>query len=283
MPDSTYRDRICNPVFRRAVDLLDAGDTDALRQLLAAHPPLVTAHVTFEGEGYFTWPTLLHFVAENPIRHGKLPGNITEVVDVLVEAGARIDATSHPVRHETTLSLVASGCVARECGLQIALLDQLVFHGADPATGLHAALAHGERDAAVRLIALGAEADLVTAACLGELAQLDALIHDAGDADRQRALALAAYNGQPDACRHLLQRGVDPNRYNPEGAHAHATPLHNAVSAGHLEVVQVLIEYGADAAMPDKLYGGDAHGWALHCDQPAIADYLNIAKKGGVR
>ncbi|NBC10494.1 MAG: hypothetical protein GVY24_02000 [Planctomycetes bacterium] len=277
MPDSSYRDRITDPAFRRAVDLLDAGDTDELRQLLAAHPSLVTQHVTFEGPsggGYFTWPTLLHFVAENPIRHGTLPGNIIEIVDALIEAGADVHASSHKQRHETTLALVASGCAARECGVQSALLERLVAHGADPGQGLHAALAHGELDAARTLVRLGAPIDLVAAACLGDHEKLSNLLASADDAAKRRALALAALTGQKRSVEILLDRGVDPNRYNPDGAHAHATPLHNAVSGGHVETVVALVTRGANRHLRDKLWDGDAFGWAQHIDKTDVLDAL---------
>jgi hypothetical protein len=33
----------------------------------------VHQHVVFEGGNYFRDPTLLEFVAENPVRHGTLP------------------------------------------------------------------------------------------------------------------------------------------------------------------------------------------------------------------
>src|SRR5260221_7119602 len=63
-------ERIGDPVFRRAVDLMDAGDVDGLRAHLRSHPDLVRKHVELEGGNYFQHPTLLEFVAENPIRHG---------------------------------------------------------------------------------------------------------------------------------------------------------------------------------------------------------------------
>jgi len=44
-----------------------------------AHPKLAQQRVVFEGENYFRNPTLLEFVAENPVRRGALPPNIVEV------------------------------------------------------------------------------------------------------------------------------------------------------------------------------------------------------------
>lgn len=73
-------ERIEDASFRRAVDLLDAGDVAGLRAHLTEHPDLVHQRGSFEGGNYFRNPTLLEFVAENPIRHGTLPANISLLV-----------------------------------------------------------------------------------------------------------------------------------------------------------------------------------------------------------
>ena len=55
------------------MDLLDAGDVEVLRAHLNAHPALIGQRVLFEGGNYFRNPTLLAFIADNPIRRGNLP------------------------------------------------------------------------------------------------------------------------------------------------------------------------------------------------------------------
>ena len=70
------------------MDLLDAGDAAGLREHLKQHPKLVLQHVEFEGGNYFHSPTLLEFIAENPIRHGTLPKNIVEIARVILDVGA---------------------------------------------------------------------------------------------------------------------------------------------------------------------------------------------------
>src|SRR5437764_1614182 len=71
--DLPHQQRIENVQFRRAVELLDAGDVAGLRAHLQQYPNLVHQHVVFEGGNYFRTPTLLEFAAENPVRHGTLP------------------------------------------------------------------------------------------------------------------------------------------------------------------------------------------------------------------
>src|ERR1700688_1589526 len=156
--DLPHQERIENAPFRRAVELLDAGDAAGLRAHLKQHPNLVHERVVFEGGNYFRNPTLLEFVAENPVRHGTLPKNIVEVTKVVLDAGP-----SQSARNET-LMLVASGSVARECRAQLPLIDLLCDYGADPGSAVQAAGLPGELEAVNALIRRGARIDLPLAA-----------------------------------------------------------------------------------------------------------------------
>lgn len=126
--DIPQLERIEDPVFRQAVDLLDAGDAGGLRVRLIHHPGLVNQRVTFPGGNYFRNPTLLEFVAENPVRHGSLPPNIVQVAKIILDAGAK----TNPSSVNPTLELVSSGQVPRECGVQVRLMNLLCDYGADP-------------------------------------------------------------------------------------------------------------------------------------------------------
>jgi ankyrin repeat protein len=92
--------------------------------------------------------------------------------------------------------------------------------------------------------------------------------------DRHKALSLATQHGHPDIVALLLDAGEDPSRYNPEGNHAHSTPLHQAVWSGHEEVVHLLVERGARLDIRDRIYQGTPLGWATQGGKTAIADYL---------
>ena len=52
--------------------------------------------------------------------------------------------------------------------------------------------------------------------------------------------------GTVEIVRVLLDAGEDPNRFNPVGGHSHSTPLHQAAGNGHLDVVKLLVERGAN-------------------------------------
>ncbi|MFL6351638.1 MAG: ankyrin repeat domain-containing protein [Bryobacteraceae bacterium] len=267
-----FQERIQDPAFRRAVDLLDAGDVEGLRAHLSAYPNLVHQRVVFEGGNYFQNPSLLQFVAENPIRHGKLPTNVVEIAKVILEAGAKND----PAMLIETLGLVCSGRVPRESGVQIPLIDLLCDYGADPNFGMPGA--HGEFEAAQALLRRGARVDLPVAAALGRVEEARRLLPTAALEDRHRAVALSAQFGRTEILRMLLDAGEDPNRYNPPGFHAHSTPLHQAAFSGHEETVRLLVERGARLDLQDTFWQGTPEAWATYGGKTQIAEYLRATE-----
>ena len=72
----------------------------------------------------------------------------------------------------------------------------------------------------------------------------------------------------------FLDAGEDPNRYNPDGFHAHSTPLHQAVWSNHLGVVRLLVERGARLDVEDTIYQATPLGWADYGKRAEIAEYL---------
>ncbi|MEL6585461.1 MAG: ankyrin repeat domain-containing protein [Pseudomonadota bacterium] len=265
----THNERIDDPVFRRALDLLDAGDAEGLRVYLKSHPRVVHQEVRFEGDTYFTDPTLLEFIAENPIRQGHLPENVVDVARVILGAGA----AKNQVALDETLMLIASGRLVREAGSQRPLIELLCRHGATAEAALHGAVAHQEWDAAEALLAQGARLDLPTAAALGRQADVAHLLPGT-EGERQLALALAANAGRAAVVREVLAAGADPNRFNPPGAHSHCTALHSAAWAGHLDTVRVLIESGARSDIGDIHHRATALDWARHAGHGEVAAYL---------
>ena len=100
------------------------------------------------------------------------------------------------------------------------------------------------------------------------------MLDGASAEERHRALALAAQHGHVEVVRLLLDAGEDPDRYNPQGHHAHSTPLHQAAGSGHEAVVRLLVERGARLDIKDTLYDGTPRGWAEHGGRRHVAEYL---------
>jgi hypothetical protein len=269
-----HHERIKDTAFRHAVDLIDTGDATGLRAHLKRHPTLTHQRIVFEGGNYFRNPTLLEFIAENPVRHGKLPANIVEVAKVIVDAGA----DKAPLNE--TLMLVATGSVPRECRVQIPLIDVLCDHGADPSTALQAAVLLDEHEAAHALIARGAPITLPVAAGLGRMNDFTRLFPASTREERHLALTMAADLGHIEIVRLLLDAGEDPNRYNPVGGHSHTTPLHQAAWRGYENIVHLFVERGARLDMRDLLWDGTPADWAYHGDRTEIEAYLRARMPG---
>ncbi len=271
--DLPHHERIEDQAFRRAVDLLDAGDVEGLRAHLKQHPKLSRQQVVFEGGNYFRNPTLLAFIAENPTRRGTLPDNIIDVAKVILESGV-----AQPALDETLL-LVASGNVTRKCGVQVALIELLCDRGADPKAAMRASLLHGEFDSANALLRCGAIVDLPVAAAMGHTPDARRLLPSAAADDRHWALALASQFGHVEIVRMLLGADEDPNRYNPAGGHSHSTPLHQAALGGHLDIVKLLVARGARPELRDTMWQATPSGWARHAGQFDVEAYLHAQQR----
>lgn len=266
--DLPHHERIQDPAFRRAVDLLDAGEVDGLRAHLRQHPEVARRRLVFEGGNYFRHPTLLEFIAENPTRRGSLPGKIVEVARVILDAGTTQEAL------DETLMLVASSLVARQSGAQLSTIDLLCARGANPDKATRAAAVHGEFLAVHALLRHGARFDLPLAAAMGRIEEARSLLPNATAEERHWAFAVASQFGHLEIVRMLLEAGEDPNRYNPVGGHSHSTPLHQAAGAGHLEVARLLVERGARLDRRDTMWQATPAEWAGHEGKTEVEAYL---------
>jgi peptide-methionine (S)-S-oxide reductase len=267
---------ITDPLFRRALAAIDAGEADMLTQLLDSHPGLARQRLDMPDKGYFRHPFLLCFIADNPIRKNRLPGNIVVMADIIIRAIRRQAADTLQEQLDYALGLVATGRIPRECGVQAELIDLLIDAGATPGDGI-GALANGNPDAAWQLIRQGGRLTLAAAAGIGfervgigSAEEVDRMIAGVDKRERQLAVVVAAFYGRADVLARLIgvgqggMRGVDLDTYPDEasGFHAHGTALHQAVASGSLAAVKVLVEAGADTGRRDKVYEGTPLDWA---------------------
>lgn len=272
--------------FQAAVAAFDAGDEAALRRVLVEHPGLGAERLQAPGawlreqigdalDGYFRQPFLLWFAAGNPLRRERLPPNAADLTAILIEAARRADPAGVQDQLDRTLSLVVSGRAARASGVQIALLDVLVDAGARPGDGLDAVGA-ANLEAAAHLCERGGAPGLAAALCLGRFDEAQKLVPAAGAGERRDALIAAAINAHAEALAWLLALGVDVDGRGSR-LHPHATALHQAVAAGCLPAVRLLVDAGARLDVRDAVYDGTPLEWARHVQQPEIASYLEAA------
>jgi ankyrin repeat protein len=266
--------------FERAVDAVVSGDAEALRTLLDGHPELV--HERSERRHR---ATLLHYVAANGVEGVRqiTPPNAVEITAMLLDAGAAPDALADMYDQQcTTLSMLVSSSPPAAAGLQAAIAETLLDRGAQlhgPGSAWQSAvltaLTFGFLETAETLARrAGAIEDIREAAGLGRDEDVARLLPRADGLSRQAALALSAQLGQAPVVARLLDAGEDPDRLNPDGFHAHATPLHHAAGGGHLAVVRLLVERGARVDLRDTIYHATPLGWAEHGGHAAVAEYL---------
>lgn len=274
--------------FERAVEAVIDGDVATLSRLLREDPDLVRARSTrvtcFDPPVHRA--TLLHYLAANGVEsyRQRSPNNAVEIATLLLDAGADPNALQDSYGGQnTTMAMLVSSTPPKQAGVQVPLVEVLVDYGATISPSGHGAwtspletaLAFGMRDAAHALVARGAPVDTLGAAAgLGRVDHVRRLLPSASASDRHRALALATQSGQLDVARILLDAGEDPNRFNPEGCHSHATPLHQAIAGGDLDMTKLLVARGARLDTEDTIFRGTPLGWAVYCDKPVIAEYL---------
>lgn len=267
-------DETLNALFQQAVAAIDVGDMPTLEHLLATHPELVQKRLETPGDwvrssvgsaldGFFQRPYLLWFVAEDPVRTGKLPANIAQVTQAILQALQREPVENPQEQLDYALQLVCFSWIARECGVQNELIDVLTDAGANTQGCPDNALVNGNVAAAEHLVKRGAPPSLTVALCLKDWEKAEALAVSASPDEKQRALVQAALHGNAEAVARALALGADVNAHSAD-LYSHASPLHHAVSAGSLETVQVLIDAGADLHAKDTAYQGTPVGWANH-------------------
>ena len=213
------------PYVTAAKEAIQAGDLEALTQILDDHPELPHARIARRRGNTLT---LLHFATDWP---GHFP-NGPKTVSLLVGSGADVNARTDGENKQTPLHWAASSN-------DVDVLDALLDLGADIEASaafngvggpLDNAVGFGQWAAARRLVERGARIKLWHAAALGLTDRLDELFADGtppSENEVTEAFWQACHGGQQPAAAYLLDRGADLNWIG----YGDATPLDMARSS----------------------------------------------------
>lgn len=258
--------------FEAAADAIVTGKIALLKRLLKQDPALVHMRSTREHRA-----TLLHYVAANGVENyrQKTPKNIVPITNLLLDAGAEIDATADVYGGgATTLGLAATSVHPELAGVQEALLQTLLDHGAtiDQAHGagnndpvVMGSLANGRLKAAAFLARHGARLTLISAAGIGRLDLVKRYFNEDSSLKSfpakqqlESALVYACGYGHTKVVEYLLTKGIDLATHTGNGQ----TALHYAVIGGHLDTIKLLLQHNPPLEAKN-IYGGTALGQAL--------------------
>lgn len=265
--------------FETAVDAIVKGDAARLKQLLRENPKLARAR-----SGREHGATLLHYVSANGVEgyRQKTPPNIVEIAEILLDAGAEIDAEADVYGGGcTALGLAATSVWPEKAGVQETLLETLLARGASmekqSAGNRHslvaACLANGRPKAAAFLAGRGARVNFVEAAGLGLIEVVARLVGKATDKQKSHALCSACVYGRKEVAALLIRNGADLRAVQGDGQ----TPLHMAAIGGQVEIVKLLLKHDPALEAVNQ-YGGTVLGqtlWsAAHGGNPDV--YIEI-------
>jgi ankyrin repeat protein len=262
--------------FEAAADAVVAGDADALRRLLGAHPDLVRTRSSREHHA-----TLLHYVSANGVEQHRQrsPANAAAVAELLLDAGADVDSEADVYGGGCTpLGLVATSAPPRIAGVQQAVIDVLLAHGArmdhPGCTGNGSALVrgclmNGCPEAARYLADRGAPLDFTAAAGVGRLDVVRRFVgpdgrrlEDLTEAALLEGFAVACGMGSVAVVEYLLDGGLGVDHELRLHGDGH-TGLHVAAYHGEPGVVGVLLARGADVHRRDRTWGTPPLVWAV--------------------
>ena len=266
--------------FECAVNAVVTGDVAKLGQLLRINPELVRERSTFLHHA-----TLLNYVGANGVENyrQKSPKNAVQVAEVLLRAGADVNAVADIYGGSDTLGLAATSVHPFLAGVQDALIDILLEYGANLNSErlVNACLANGRGTAAEHLAERGAPLDLEGAAGVGRLDLVKTFFKEDGvlktnatHRQMECGFVWACEYGRTHVVEFLLGLGINVDAM-PHGT----TGLHWAAYTSRIDIVKLLLEKKARVEVPDERYRGTPLGWALHAwaeSQPGSSRHYEV-------
>jgi len=276
--------------FEAAADAIVKGDIATLERLLREEPELIHIRSTREHRA-----TLLHYVSANGVEgyRQETPKNAVKIAEILLNAGAEVDAMADVYGGgATTLGLVATSVHPERAGVQNALMQILLDHGATidhpQGAGNNSCAVigclHNDRPLAAEFLAThGARLNLEGAAGVGRLEVVKSFFNDDGtlrpnatEAQLQSGFIWACEYGRKEVVEFLLDKGIDLRA----GENIDETALHLAAHRGQLEMIKLLLDRGAPLEAKN-VYGGTVLGqatWSVMHGDPSI-DFVPVIEE----
>ena len=284
--------------FEAAVDAVVMGDQTTLERLIQASPDLIRVRSTRRHHS-----TLLHYVGANGVEgfRQRTPKNVVKIAEILLNAGADVDAMADMYGGSDTLGLAATSIHPATAGVQEELLAFLLARGASVGTAkgteawstlINGCHANGRGKAAQFLAERAPALDLEAAAGVGRLDVVKTfftpdseLTENATAQQMKDGFAWACEFGRTAVVDYLLQRGMD---VAAKLRHHGQTGLHWAAFGGHAETVRLLLQRQAPVNAKDDAFGGTPLGWALYAwagdelqDRDSYYDVVNLLVDAG--
>ena len=275
--------------FDQAVQSIIHRNAVTLRHLLSQEPELIRVRSASSHRS-----ALLHYVAANGVESElqESPPNAVEVAQILLDAGAEVDATAEFYGggpQQTTMNALVTSVWPYLAGVQVDLVNVLLDAGAaidglvNDGSPVRGALKFGYVDAARTLERRGCRIDrLDVASGLGRVDLMESILGETGREQEREVLEssfkLACGNGQIEAAGLLLQHGVGIDwQLEGQGTGLHQAILHGEggeAQNGRLDMVRFLIESGADQNVRHGKYDATAIDFASYNGRTEIVEYL---------
>ncbi|MDE0184490.1 MAG: ankyrin repeat domain-containing protein [Candidatus Poribacteria bacterium] len=267
-----------------AFEAVRKGDSDTLRELLKHDPSIVNAMIKAPeiSEDYIT---LLEYAAsiEGISTDTRLP-----IMRALIGAGARMEKVFWANNIEAVQLLIETGALRSDESPAVWQIKSAMLHGnrdavdfwiergispcsfwmAAGAGGIDSVKSYFAEDGALKPEAASDRPNL------GEIGWFEETCRsDDPQEILEEALCIASLNGRAEVAALLIERGARVDAI-PPGLGAVWTPLHFAVFKGHLAVVMLLAERGANLNNKDGAHHLSPLAWAEHENRVEVARYL---------
>lgn len=288
LPIRSRKGRYVRARFELALQYIHFHKVGALQELLRDYPA-VAMHTSLPDNDGFR-QNLLHYVCE--FSNEDFRDSHLKITSILLEKGIAVDAPTRPKFGETPLHLAIKAqnkeliqlLLSKGASLQ---LWGRFHHPFADAMGYALFYDAGTTIAEI-LLRKGAALPLPYAAAMGHLHRCQSRLRTDHSLFLQKSekamqslvnysLLFACLHGHLAVCEYLLHNGADANACLPFFEHC-ACPLHIAcLHQDRPEIIQLLLQKGADPKLVDQIQGLSPTGWAMSLGREGSFELLRNA------